>query len=153
MRYFLLITLLITLPQICFAEAPGSDLADAVGGTATEVLAPDPGPPPARVPQLHPAYLVAGILFSTAAVLFALAAHVRGKLSRKGVVVGASFVMVLTWGGLLVAMSMAPQSDDYKRWEAAHRKWKNQEMVIPMDRPEPEPPPGFVVPDSTESES
>ena len=111
------------------ADVDRDSQADSKSGKAVPVYAPDPGDPPAYVPQVHPILLIAGIFGSMAAILYPLSAHVRGKMSRKKLIVCAVGVMLASWAVLLVALSFAPPSEEYQRWQEAHEKWKNKEVV------------------------
>ena len=109
----------------------GLFLAGAVvlAETPTPVLAPDPGDPPPYAPQISMFVIVAAVLCSSTGVLFAMSAHVQGRISRKKLIVFAGLLILMTWVGLILAMVTAPPSDEYLRWEEAHRKWKNKEVV------------------------
>ena len=93
------------------------------------VLAPHPGDAPAYSPQIHPAFLVAVVVFSSAAMMFVLSAHLRERITRKQLIVRTVLLMIFTWGGLLVWMFVAPPNQEYQDWQEAHRKWKNKEVI------------------------
>ncbi len=93
------------------------------------ILAPDPGDAPPYSPQIHPAFLIAVVVFSSAAMLFILSSNVRGLISKKQLVVRSALLMLFTWGGVLAWLFVAPPNDEYQAWQEAHRKWKNKEVV------------------------
>ncbi|MGB7348117.1 MAG: hypothetical protein WBD20_28090 [Pirellulaceae bacterium] len=95
----------------------------------TPVFAADPGAPPPFAPVLNPAVIVIALFFGSAAVLWGVSAYVRGKISRKKLIVTTSLLMLLTWGGLLVALMNAPANPQYEAWQQAHQRWKNKEIV------------------------
>ena len=117
MRSFTTVTILLLCAPCLFADV------------ATPIVAPDPGPAPIKTPAINPAMLVAAIFFSTGALLFGLSAYVRGKISRKKLITASIALMLFTWGGMIVWMVFSPPNEDYLKWQAAHRKWKNKEVV------------------------
>ena len=138
MRAFITVTVLILSQSFLFADMP------------IPVLAPDPGPAPANAPAMNPAMLVAAIFFSTAALLFVVSSHARGKISRTRLIGMSAGLMLFTWAGMIFWMIFSPANEDYLKWKEAHRKWKNKE-VVGQRFDSPEPPDDFVFPAEPDS--
>jgi hypothetical protein len=93
------------------------------------IYVPDPGPAPPFSPVLNPAVIVIALFFGSAAVLWGANAYVRGKITRKKLIITTSLLMLLTWGGLLIALINAPANPEYQAWQQAHRAWQNKEVI------------------------
>jgi len=101
----------------------------ALATDAAPIYAPDPGPAPPFAPVLNPAVIVIALFFGSAAVLWGVSAYVRGKITRKKLIVTTSLLMLMTWGGLLVALIYAPANREYEAWQQAHQRWKDKEVI------------------------
>ncbi|QDT12813.1 hypothetical protein [Planctomycetes bacterium K23_9] len=103
--------------------------AVAIAAPSIPIYAPDPGPAPPFSPVLNPAVIVIALFFGSAAVLWGVSAYVRGKITRKKLIATTSLLMLLTWGGLLLALVNAPANPEYQTWQQAHKAWQNKEVV------------------------
>ena len=101
----------------------------ANGEPAIPIFAEDPGPPPPQFQAISPTLLMSGVIFSTAVVLFGLAAHLNGKISRRRLIVCAAIMLVITWGSLIFALTHTPESSEFRQWKTAHQKWKDKVVI------------------------
>ncbi len=132
MRFVVLITTILLSAAILstVAMADPNDAAPNITTPNSETItAPDPGPPPPFHPVINPALIVIALTFGSAAVLWGTSAYVRGKISRKKLIVTTSLLMLLTWGGLWLAMINAPANPEHEAWQQAHRRWKNKDPI------------------------
>jgi hypothetical protein len=122
-------------------------LAAAVRGSEPiPIYAPDPGPAPAFSPVLNPAVIVIALFFGSAAVLWGANAYVRGKITRRKLIVTTTLLMLVTWGGLLMALFNAPANPEYQTWQRAHRAWQDKEIIGYIGDSKPEQYDDIIVP-------